>query len=322
MTKNRVRKKRGLDIHGWLVLDKGLGLTSTDAVNRVKRAFNANKAGHAGTLDPLASGILPIALGDATRTVPFLMEADKTYEFIVTWGKSTDTLDAEGETLAVSDIRPTLEAIEAILPEFIGEIDQIPPIYSAIKVNGERSYDLARAGEIPELKSRKVKVYSAEILETTIEYAKFKVRSAKGFYVRAMARDLALKLGAEGYISYLRRTSVGPFKQESAITLENLKELCIEAPALQLLLPFETALDDIPVLAIKEAEVLDLRQGRKILILPPQMDELRKLRKPRLVSDVDMSAAVLAKFNDLPIAIGDARGGYFAPFRVFSNNDQ
>lgn len=311
------RKKKGVDIHGWLVLDKALEQTSTDAVNKIKRLFNANKCGHAGTLDPLASGILPIALGEATRTVAWLMEAQKTYEFTVQWGASTDTQDAEGQIVATSDIRPTKEQIEEKLQTFLGEIDQIPPKYSAIKVDGERAYDLARDGEEFELNARKVKTFELKLLKSDENSATIFVRSGKGFYVRALARDLAKSLGAEGHITYLRRTSVGPFKEESAITLETLQKMCIEAPALSQLLPFETALDDIPVLAIKEDEVEFLRQGRRILVLPHKMEELKTQRRPRIISGQDMSRAVLAKMGDTPIAIGDARGGYFQPFRVF-----
>lgn len=311
------RKKKGVDIHGWLVLDKALEQTSTDAVNKIKRLFNANKCGHAGTLDPLASGILPIALGEATRTVAWLMEAQKTYEFTVQWGASTDTQDAEGQVVATSDIRPTKEQIEEKLQTFLGEIDQIPPKYSAIKVDGERAYDLARDGEEFELNARKVKTFELKLLKSDENSATIFVRSGKGFYVRALARDLAKSLGAEGHITYLRRTSVGPFKEESAITLETLQKMCIEAPALSQLLPFETALDDIPVLAIKEDEVAFLRQGRRILVLPHKMEELKTQRRPRIISGQDMSRAVLAKMGDTPIAIGDARGGYFQPFRVF-----
>jgi tRNA pseudouridine55 synthase len=311
------RRKKGNDIHGWLVLDKALGQTSTDAVNKVKRLFNANKCGHAGTLDPLATGILPIALGEATRTVAWLMEAQKTYEFTIKWGSSTTTQDAEGEVVATSDVRPTSEAIEKIIPDFLGEIEQIPPKYSAIKVDGERAYDLARDGEEFELASRKVQTFALQLIANDSVSASFFVRSGKGFYVRALARDLCQKLGAEGHIIVLRRTSVGPFKQETAITLENLEKMCIDAPALQLLLPFETALGDIPVLDIKEAEVFDLRQGRKILVLPPQMDELKAKRKPRNISGQDMSRAVLAVCNGAAIALGDVRAGNFLPFRVF-----
>ena len=311
------RRKKGNDIHGWLVLDKALELTSTDAVNKVKRLLNANKCGHAGTLDPLATGVLPIALGEATRTVAWLMEAQKTYEFTIKWGSSTTTQDAEGEVVATSEVRPTTQEIENIIPLFLGEIDQIPPKYSAIKVDGERAYDLARDGEEFELAARKVQTYELKLIANDSISASFFVRSGKGFYVRSLERDLSHKLGAEGHIIHLRRTSVGPFKQETAITLENLEKMCIDAPALQLLLPFETALGDIPVLAIKEAEVFDLRQGRKILVLPPQMDELKAKRRPRNISGQDMSRAVLAVCDGVAIALGDVRAGYFQPFRVF-----
>lgn len=311
------RKKKGIDIHGWLVLDKALEQTSTDAVNKIKRAFNANKCGHAGTLDPLATGVLPIALGEATRTVAWLMEAQKTYIFKVKWGASTDTQDVEGKIIATSDKRPTGDEIEEALKSFLGEIEQIPPQYSAIKVDGERAYDLARDNQEFELRARKVVTFELKLLESSIDEAKIFVRSGKGFYVRALARDLAKKLGTEGHIIYLRRTSVGPFKEETAISLENVQKMCIEGTALSQLLPFETALDDIPVLAIKDAEVANLRQGRKILVLPNKAEELKSQRRPRNIAGQDMSRAVLAVFENNPIALGDVRGGHFAPFRVF-----
>ncbi len=309
------RRKKGIDIHGWVVLDKGLNQTSTDAVNKIKRMFNANKCGHAGTLDPLASGILPIALGEATRTVPWLMEAQKTYEFTIFWGTSTTTQDAEGEVVATSDKRPTDEEILRILPNFMGEIDQIPPKYSAIKIDGERAYDLARDGEDFELKPRKVMTFELTMTANDGISASFFVRSGKGFYVRALARDLAHALGTEGHIIKLRRTSVGPFKEETALTLDSLEKACIGG--VEILLPFETALGDIPVLAIKEAEVFDLRQGRQILVLPHIMAKLKEEFRPKEIAGQDMTRAVLAKFNNAPIALGIVRAGKFAPFRVF-----
>lgn len=313
------RRKKGNDVHGWLVLDKSLNLTSTDAVNKIKRAFNANKCGHAGTLDPLATGVLPIALGEATRTVAWLMEAQKTYIFTVEWGKSTDTQDKEGEVIATSDVRPSKEQIAEKLKTFLGDIDQVPPKYSAIKVDGERAYDLARDGEEFELNPRKVKTYELEIREVTENSATIFVKSGKGFYVRALARDLAKALGTEGHITYLRRTSVGPFKEETAITLEKVQELCIDAPALEILSPIETALDDIPELAIKEGDVFSLRQGRKIMVLPNDAEALKKLRKPREIAGQDMSRAVLATFEGNAIALGNLQGGHFAPVRVFQH---
>lgn len=309
------RRKKGIDIHGWVVLDKDLGRTSTDAVYRIKRLFNANKCGHAGTLDPLASGVLPIALGEATRTVPWLMEAQKTYEFTVKWGSSTTTQDAEGEIVATSLVRPSDDEINSIIPNFLGEIEQIPPKYSAIKIDGERAYDLAREGEDFELSARIVKTHDLKLISNSSESASFFVRSGKGFYVRALARDMAKALGTEGHIIKLRRTSVGPFKEESAKTLETLENSCIGGE--QILLPFETALGDIPVLAIKEDEVFDLRQGRQILVLPHKMAQLKELFRPREIASQDMTRAVLATFNDEPIALGIVRAGKFAPFRVF-----
>ena len=220
------RRKKGDDVSGWVVLDKPDDMTSTQAVSAIRRIFNAQKAGHAGTLDPLASGILPIALGEATKTVPWLMEARKTYLFTIKWGVSTDTQDREGKAIAQSDVRPTAEAIRTALPAFVGEIEQIPPQFSAVKVDGERAYDLARAGEAVELEPRKVTVYEAELVETEGEdLATFRFRSGKGFYIRALVRDLAAKLGVEGHVWRLRRTAVGPFTEAESVTLDELQLL-------------------------------------------------------------------------------------------------
>jgi tRNA pseudouridine55 synthase len=313
------RRKKGQDISGWIVLDKGLNLTSTDAVTRVRRAFDAKKAGHAGTLDPLASGILPIALGEATKTVAWLMEAEKSYRFTVAWGTSTDTQDREGKIIATSDVRPVKADIEAALATFIGEIQQVPPIYSAIKIAGERAYDLARDGEMPEMVARPVLLKEATLVDMPdADHATIECRCGKGFYVRALARDLATALGAEGHVSALRRTSVGPFHESAAITLEKLVDLCHTYAASESLLPVETALDDIPALAVTEEEAFRLRQGRGILLLPDQAEELRKQRRPRVVSGEDMSRAALATHLGLVVAIGDARAGRFEPIRVFN----
>ncbi|KAF0117681.1 MAG: tRNA pseudouridine55 synthase [Hyphomonadaceae bacterium] len=312
------RRNKGLEIDGWLVLDKDLELTSTAAVNRVRRAFGAKKAGHAGTLDPLATGILPIALGDATRTVAWLMEATKSYIFTIEWGTSTDSQDKEGIVIASSDIRPNEQAIKNALIGFIGEIEQVPPKFSAIKVNGERAYDLARGGDEFELNARKVVLHSARLVGVTANSATIEATCGKGFYVRALARDLAQKLGAEGHISALRRTQVGPFKEAAAITLEKLEKLCIEGTALLHLLPTETALDDIPELAISAEDMFNLRQGRQIMVFPTIMEALKSKRKPRTIAGQDMSAAVLATFEGLAVAIGDVRAGKFQPVRVFN----
>ena len=266
----------------------------------------------------MATGILPIALGEATKTVAWLMEAKKSYRFTVEWGASTDTQDREGKIVSTSDVRPTRSAIEAALATFIGEMEQVPPIYSAIKVDGERSYDLARDGEIPELKARPVLLIEARLVDVPdADHATIECQCGKGFYVRALARDLAAALGAEGHVSALRRTGVGPFHESAAITLEKLQEVCNSASASDSLLPVETALDDIPALAVTAEEAFRLRQGRGIVLLPHQVEELRSKRRPRVVSGEDMSRAALATLQGQAVAIGDARAGRFEPIRVF-----
>jgi tRNA pseudouridine55 synthase len=312
------RRKKGQDVHGWIVLDKDLNLTSTDAVTRVRRLFDAKKAGHAGTLDPLATGILPIALGEATKTVAWLMEADKSYRFTIAWGASTETQDREGKVVATSDVRPARAEIEAALATFTGEIEQVPPVYSAIKVDGERAYDLARDGAAPELKPRPVVLYEAAVVDVPdADHVTIACRSGKGFYVRALARDLAQRLGTEGHVSALRRTAVGPFHEDAAVGLEKLADLCSTASASEALMPVETALDDIPALAVTQDEASRLRQGRGIVLLPHQAEDLRLRRRPRTVSGEDMSRAALAMLEGQAVAIGDVRAGRFDPVRVF-----
>jgi tRNA pseudouridine55 synthase len=200
------RRKKGEIVNGWVCLDKPFGMGSTEAVSKVRRLFDAQKAGHAGTLDPLASGILPIALGEATKTVPFMMEAQKVYRFTINWGISTDSLDREGEITGRSDVRPDIEAVRAALPAFVGEIDQIPPQFSAIKVDGQRAYDLAREGTDFELASRRVTIHEASVSDAPDpDHVELVIRTGKGVYVRSLARDLAAALGAEGHVSALRR---------------------------------------------------------------------------------------------------------------------
>jgi tRNA pseudouridine55 synthase len=317
------RRKKGEDVSGWIVLDKPDDMTSTHAVAAVRRAFNAQKAGHAGTLDPLASGILPIALGEATKTVPWLMEAKKTYLFTIKWGVSTDTQDREGKSVAESDVRPTPEAIRAALPAFIGEIEQVPPQYSAVKVDGERAYDLARSGESVELEPRQVTVYEAELVGTEgDELAHFRVRSGKGFYIRALVRDLAAKLGAEGHVWRLRRTAVGPFTEAESVTLDDLQLLGQKGAASERLKPVETALDDIPALAINGEDAFKLRQGRPIVLLPHVMEALKPKFRDRTIAGQDASRAAVALFEGKAVALGDVRAGKFSPTRVFHIADQ
>jgi tRNA pseudouridine55 synthase len=313
------RRKKGDDVSGWVVLDKPDDMTSTHAVSAVRRIFNAQKAGHAGTLDPLASGILPIALGEATKTVPWLVEARKTYVFTVKWGVSTDTQDREGEEVARSDIRPTADAIRAALPAFVGDIQQVPPQFSAVKVDGERAYDLARAGEAVELESRQVIVYEAELVGTEGEdLATFRFRSGKGFYIRALVRDLAAKLGAEGHVWRLRRTAVGPFAEAESVTLDDLQLLGQKGAASERLKPVETALDDIPALAINGEDAFKLRQGRPIVLLPHVVETLKPQFRDRLIGGVDASRAAIALFEGKAVALGDVRAGRFEPSRVFN----
>ena len=306
------RRKSGQAISGWVCLDKPLGLGSTQAVSRIRRLFDANKAGHAGTLDPLASGILPIALGEATKTVAFMMEANKTYRFVIEWGVSTDSVDKEGAEIGRSDVRPTLEQVCAALPAFVGEIDQTPPRFSAIKVDGQRAYDLARDGVEFELESRRVTVFSAEATQAPDpDHVEILIRTGKGVYVRSLARDLALALGAEGHVSVLRREQVGPFTLQNAVTLDSVEEMVHRGAASEGLLPVATALDDIPELAVTTEDAFSLRQGRPIVLIPRQVETLmNRLR--------DGSTVVSAFQGQTLVALGQVRAGRFEPDRVFN----
>ena len=262
------RKRKGNPVHGWLALDKPLGLSSAQAVAKVRWLLQAAQVGHGGTLDPLASGVLPIALGEATKTVSYVMDGAKTYRWTVRWGQSTATDDREGEVVATSDARPDKAAILAALPAFIGEIEQIPPAYSAIKVDGERAYDLARAGEEVELKSRLVHIERFTLLDMPdSDHAEFEVVAGKGTYIRSLARDLARALGTLGHIAALRRTACGPFTEANAISLESLAELGQGPAPWSFLLPVETALDDIPALALTESEACRLQNGGPVSVL-------------------------------------------------------
>ena len=312
------RKRKGEAISGWIVLDKPLDLGSTQAVGRVRRAYSAQKAGHAGTLDPLATGILPIALGEATKTVSFLVDADKTYRFTVDWGTETASFDREGAVTATSDVRPTPEAAAEALKAFVGEIDQIPPAFSAIKVDGERAYDLAREGVELDLAPRKVVIHSAEVTGAPdADHLEIEIRCGKGTYVRALARDLAASLGAHAHVSALRRTRVGPFGEDRAIALELLQDLCDRSAGLEVLLPVETALDDIPALAVTTEDAFRLSQGRPIVLLPRQVETLKAL-----LSSPDgagyASRTVLATKGGQAVSICEMRAGQLRPIRVFN----
>jgi tRNA pseudouridine55 synthase len=305
------RRRKGDPVSGWICLDKPYDITSTQAVSRVRRIFNAQKAGHAGTLDPLATGILPIALGEATKTVPFLVDADKAYRFTIAWGRTTATFDREGETLAESGARPSALEVEALLPRFVGEIQQIPPAYSAIKVDGERAYDLARAGETVELKARPVTIHSARLADASDrDHATIEIECGKGTYVRALVRDLAEGLGACGHVSDLRRTRVGGFTEETAVTLELLEEFGHKARQSEALLPVETALDDIPALAVTDEDAFRLKQGRPIVLVPRQVETVKARLRPGCRTVSAMSGGVV-------VALCEMRAGRLEPSRVF-----
>ena len=263
------RKPRGRPLDGWLIVDKPSGMTSTDVVNRVKRLFDAQKAGHGGTLDPLATGLLPIAFGAATKTVPYVMDGTKLYRFTLKFGEAKDTDDADGQTTATADVRPSDGQIQKALEQFRGDIMQIPPVYSAIKVNGERAYDMARDGRPPDLPPRPARVDRFELTERPdADTAIFEVQSGKGVYMRSLARDLAIATGSLGHIFALRRLRVGPFNESHAIPLDKIEKTDDTLPASpDLLLPVTTALADIPALALTEQEAAALKQGQAISLI-------------------------------------------------------
>jgi len=266
------QRKPKRDVHGWIVLDKPVGMTSTHAVAVIKHLYAAKRAGHAGTLDPLASGCLPIALGEATKTVPFVVDGRKTYLFTIRWGEERDTDDAEGRVVATSQLRPDAVAIRALLPRFTGAIEQVPPRFSAIKIDGERAYDLARDGETVELAPRTVAIHRLELVEMPDpDHAVLAAECGKGTYIRSLARDLGRALGALGHVSALRRSRVGPFGEGDMIPLERIEALCHRAAAgeghlADTLLPIETALDDIPALAVSPADAARLARGQAVLL--------------------------------------------------------
>jgi tRNA pseudouridine55 synthase len=265
------RRKRGVPVHGWIAFDKPVGMSSTQAVAAVRRAADAEKAGHGGTLDPLASGMLPIALGEATKTVQWAMAGAKRYRMTIRWGEATATDDAEGEVIERSDQRPTEAEIRAALPAFTGDIQQVPATYSAILVDGKRAYDLARAGETVTLAARPIRIDAFELVGCDdADHASFDVACGKGAYMRSLGRDLARALGTVGHLRALRRLSVGRFRVDNAISLEMLNEFGHTLRLSEHLLPVETALDDIPALALTEAEAIRLRYGQAVQPLRPE----------------------------------------------------
>ena len=264
--------------HGWIILDKPLGLGSTQAVAAVKRnlreaGLGKVKVGHGGTLDPLATGVLPIALGEATKLTGRMLDASKRYAFTIAFGAETDTLDLEGQVIATSDVRPTLAEVEAILPRFTGPIEQVPPAYSALKVGGERAYDLARAGAAVELAARGVTIHELRLESFATGAATLIAHVSKGTYIRSLARDIALALGTHGHVTMLRRLSAGPFTADQAISLDNLNEVGKGAPLERVLVPLEAGLVDIPALDLGPQQADLVRTGR-VLIGLPQHDGL------------------------------------------------
>lgn len=296
------RKRKGDKINGWIIVDKPLEIGSTKIVAIVKRLLNAQKVGHGGTLDPLASGILPIGLGEATKTMPYVVDSSKDYEFTVKWGSQTDSDDLEGEIIHSGGLIPSDDAIETILPAFTGTIEQTPPAYSAIKVDGRRAYDMARAGEDVILKSRDVVIHTLSVIshDHEAEQTSFIVTCGKGTYIRSLGRDMAIALGTFGHITKLRRTRVGPFTLGGAISLEKLEDLGHKGRAAELLLPVTTALDDIPVCAVTEDEAALIKHGGQIKLQTANED------------------VVLLACGDTPIAMASITLGFTKILRVFN----
>jgi len=300
------RLRKASPVHGWLIFDKPQGINSTRAVAQVKRLYDAEKAGHAGTLDPLAAGVLPIAFGEATKTVPFVVEGSKAYRFTVRFGIETDTDDAEGKEVAKSDARPSRSKIEATLSRFTGEITQVPPRFSALKVDGARAYDLARDEEEFELEPRSVSIARLTLItHPDKDHCVLEAECGKGTYVRALARDLGRALGTLGHVAALRRTRVGPFGEENAVSLATLERLTPDREALLAALePVEIALRDIPALAISVADAARLRRGQPVL--------LRGRDAPIL------AGTVYATTRGTLVAVGEVSEGELKPRRIFN----
>jgi tRNA pseudouridine55 synthase len=304
----QIHKREKRDVHGWVVLDKPVGMSSTHAVMLVKRLFQAKRAGHAGTLDPLASGVLPIALGEATKTVPFVMEGRKVYRFTLRWGEERDTDDAEGRVTASSAERPSAAALAALLPRFVGQIAQVPPRFSAVKIDGERAYDLARDGEAVDIAPRQVEIHRLELIKTPDpDHATLLAECGKGTYVRALARDLGRALGCLGHVAALRRTAVGPFDEDIAVSLDALQRLrSEEATAVErgALLPVETGVAALPALQVSSSDAGRLARGQAVL--------LRGRDAPVLGGWVSVSS------GGALIALAQVEKGELRPRRIFN----
>jgi tRNA pseudouridine55 synthase len=296
------QKKTRVEVNGWIVLDKPIGMTSTHAVSAVRRLLNAKKAGHAGTLDPLASGILPLAFGEATKTVPYVVDGEKAYTFTVDFGSETDTDDAEGRVVETSERRPEQSELEEVLPRFEGVIEQVPPRFSAIKIGGERAYDLARDGEAIEMKSRQVEIYSLKLVSFSPERATLAAECGKGTYVRAIARDIGRMLGCYGHVTALRRTRVGPFTLADATPWSALADNP-EAVAAAVL-PVEAGLSELECVVMNRDSAMRLRRGQSVILrgrdAPPEGE------------------LVYSTCAGVPVAVGMVERGEFVPVRVFN----
>jgi tRNA pseudouridine55 synthase len=308
------RRKKGNPVHGWVILDKPLDLGSTQAVAKVRHIFQAQKAGHAGTLDPMATGILAIALGEATKTVPFAMDSDKAYRFTARWGESRDSDDAEGAVTGTSDARPTRAEIEAMLPRFTGTLTQVPPAYSAVRVGGERAYDLAREGEEVVLEPRPVEVYEARLLNAVRDSAEFEILCGKGTYVRSWVRDIAQALGTLGHVTALRRTRLGAWEEKDAVSLDTLISFMHSPAAFAYLKPLATALDGIPALAVSGPDTVRLRSGNPILIRANLFAKMKDMPDGELQGQV----VFLHEDDASPVALAEIAEGELRPFRVFN----
>ena len=295
------RRSTRVDINGWIVLDKPVGMTSTHAVSRLKRIFNAKKAGHAGTLDPLASGILPVAFGEATKTVPFVQDGEKAYRFTVRWGIETDSDDSDGAMVRTSDLRPGPDQVADALAYFTGTIMQIPPAYSAIKINGERAYDLARDGEEVNLQPRPVTIHALDLVRADENEAVLEAQCGKGTYVRAIARDLGRLLGCFGHVVALRRTRVGPFTEEDSVTLAELE--AEDAQPFDELLTVEAGLSEVTCIVVDRDGAARLRRGQSLLLRG---------------RDAPVEGFAYAACGGVPVAFGPVEGGELVPSRVFN----
>ncbi len=294
------KKSNRVVVDGWVVLDKPVGLTSTQAVSRLKRVYNGKKAGHAGTLDPLASGILPVAFGEATKTVPFVQDGEKAYQFTVRWGAESNTDDSDGEITRESDARPTRAAIEKLLPQFTGDIQQTPPQFSAIKIAGERAYDIAREGEVVELKPRAVTIHALRLIDAETDDARFEMECGKGAYVRAVARDLGRLIGCFGHVTALRRTRVGPFVEKDSFTLDAIENQNMAAEAL---LSVEAGLTELPCVVVDRDTAAKLRRGGSVILRG---------------RDAPAGGVIYAACGGVPVAFGEIVEGALEPSRVFN----